>query len=119
MTITEIIGVFFIVVGVLFSVLGVLGIIRLPDTYSRLHASGKTGTLGVLGLSVGAAFIMPDATLKLLALGIFLIFSAPVASHAIAAAVHRNDPEATFTEISETEAETNGNSKGISTAEAS
>jgi len=85
----EIIGVFFLVVGVLFSILGVVGILRLPDTYTRLHASGKTSTLGVLFLALGSAFLLPSAILKLFALSIFIIFSGPVGSHAIAAALHR------------------------------
>jgi multicomponent Na+:H+ antiporter subunit G len=83
------IGAVSIVVGVIFSILGVVGILRLPDTYSRLHASGKTSTLGILFICVGTGFIIPTAFLKLLALAIFIIFSGPVGSHAIAAAVHR------------------------------
>lgn len=83
------IGAFFIIIGTIFSVLGVVGILRLPDTYTRLHASGKTSTLGVVFICLGTAFIIPNAILKLLALVVFIIFSAPVGSHAIAAAVHR------------------------------
>lgn len=87
--IAEIIGVVFIFIGVAFSALGVVGILRLPDTYSRLHASGKTSTLGVLFIGLGTVFILPGAILKIIALSIFVIFSGPVGSHAIAAAVHR------------------------------
>ena len=94
MTFNEVAGIFFVLIGVIFSALGVVGILRLEDTYSRLHASGKTGTLGVLGLCLGVGFLMPEATLKLVVLSIFLIFSAPVASHAIATSVHRSDPNA-------------------------
>ncbi len=86
----ELIGAIVIIIGVAFSFLGVLGVLRLPDTYTRLHASGKTSTLGVLFLALGVAFLLPSALPKLLALGIFVIFSAPVGSHAIAAAVHRS-----------------------------
>jgi multicomponent Na+:H+ antiporter subunit G len=89
MGLSEIIGAILLIIGALFSILGVVGILRLPDTYTRLHASGKTSTLGVLFLCAGTAVILPDATLRLIALGIFLIFSGPVGSHAIAAAVHR------------------------------
>lgn len=88
--IAELIGAFLIIVGAIFSVLGVVGILRLPDTYSRLHASGKTSTLGVLFFCFGTAFVVEGAALKLLALGIFIIFSGPVGSHAIAAALHRS-----------------------------
>lgn len=87
--ILDIIGIIFVFIGVAFSVLGVIGVLRLPDTYTRLHASGKTSTLGVLFIGLGTAFILPSATLKIIALSIFVIFSGPVGSHAIAAAVHR------------------------------
>ena len=83
------IGAGFMVLGVVFSFLGVLGILRLPDAYSRLHASGKTSTLGILFICVGTGFIIPTALLKLVALAIFIVFSGPVGSHAIAAAIHR------------------------------
>jgi len=85
----EILGAAGLILGVAFSFLGVLGVLRLPDTYTRLHASGKTSTLGILFLALGVAFLLPSALPKLIALGIFVIFSAPVGSHAIAAAVHR------------------------------
>lgn len=87
--IATILGTLFILVGVAFSVLGVIGILRLPDTFSQLHASGKTSTLGVLFICLGTAFLRPSVILELVALSIFVIFSGPVGSHAIAAAVHR------------------------------
>lgn len=87
--IADVIGAVFILLGVVFNVLGVLGILRLPDTYSRLHASGKVSALGVLLLCLGTGFLLPSAIAKLIMLSIFVIFSAPVGSHAIAAAVHR------------------------------
>jgi multicomponent Na+:H+ antiporter subunit G len=89
MIIAEIIGAILLLIGIAFSVLGVIGILRLPDTYTRLHASGKTSTLGVLFLCAATAVILPEALLKVIALSVFLIFSGPVGSHAIAAAVHR------------------------------
>lgn len=73
--ILEIIGVVFVFIGVVFSTLGVAGILRFPDTYTRLHASGKTSTLGVLFIGLGTVFILPDAFLKIVALSIFIIFS--------------------------------------------
>lgn len=88
--ILDIAGIVFIFIGVAFCTLGVVGILRLPDTYTRLHATGKTSTLGILFLGLGTAFILPSATLKIVALSIFIIFSGPVGSHAIAAAVHRS-----------------------------
>ena len=85
----ELIGIFFLLFGLFFCSVGVLGVIRMPDIYSRLHASGKVGTLGLFGLLVGAAIIMPSTILKVMALGLFVLFTSPVASHAIAASEFR------------------------------
>ncbi len=86
----ETVGALFVAVGVLFNALGVIGILRLPDTYSRLHATGKTGTLGVVMICVGVACIMPATALKAIALIVFMIFSNPLTSHAVATAVNRS-----------------------------
>ena len=80
-------GAIAIALGVFFFFTGVVGIIRLPDAFTRLHASGKVATLGLLGLLVGTAILMPAATLKVLVLGLFTLISGPVVSHAIAVAV--------------------------------
>jgi multicomponent Na+:H+ antiporter subunit G len=89
MSLIEAIGATFIVFGLLFNGLGVLGVVRLPDTYSRLHASGKTATLGVIFLCLGGAILVPGDALKLAALLLFMMFSSPVVSHAIAASMRR------------------------------
>lgn len=85
----EIIGLVILWVGVFFSAVGVLGLMRMPDLYCRLHATGKVSTVGLAGLLVGAAFIMPSGALKLLALAVFAILTLPVSTHAIAAAAYR------------------------------
>lgn len=86
----EIIGLIILWIGIFFSVVGVLGLVRMPDLYCRLHATGKVSTVGLAGLLLGAAFLMPNAALKLLALAIFAILTLPVSTHAIAAAAHRH-----------------------------
>jgi multicomponent Na+:H+ antiporter subunit G len=85
----EPLGLVFITLGVFFSTVGVIGIVRLPDVYSRIHASGKVATLGIFGLLIGTALLLPETTLKLLGLGLFLLITSPVASHAIASAAYR------------------------------
>jgi len=85
----EILGVTALIFGLFFCAVGVLGVIRLPDTLTRLHASGKVATLGVFGLLLGAALLMPSTALRLLALGLFVLLTSPVATHAIAASVYR------------------------------
>lgn len=85
----SIIGLVFLWIGVAFSAVGVLGLLRLPDMYARLHASGKVSTVGLSSLLIGAAFLMPSAALKLIALAVFALLTLPVSTHAIAAAAYR------------------------------
>jgi multicomponent Na+:H+ antiporter subunit G len=89
MNVNEVLAILAVGIGTFFSVVGIIGMIRLPDVYCRLHASGKVSTLGILGFLVGASLLMPELTLKTLALALFLVMTSPVASHAIAAAAHR------------------------------
>ncbi|MBA3868197.1 MAG: monovalent cation/H(+) antiporter subunit G [Anaerolineae bacterium] len=86
----EILGLIVLWIGIFFSIVGVLGLVRMPDLYCRLHASGKVSTVGLAGLLLGAALLMPSATLKLLALTIFAVLTLPVNTHAIAAAAYRH-----------------------------
>jgi multicomponent Na+:H+ antiporter subunit G len=86
----EIIGLIVLWGGIGFCAIGVLGVIRMPDLYCRLHASGKVSTVGLCGLLLGAALVMPSAALKLIALALFAILTLPVGTHAIAAAAYRH-----------------------------
>lgn len=84
-----IIGSVFMLAGLFFCLVGVVGIMRFPDVYARIHASGKVSSLGVIGILIGTAFLMPETALEVVVLGLFLLVSSPVASHAIALAAHR------------------------------
>lgn len=86
----EILGVFFIAAGVFFFVVGVAGLVRFPDVYMRIHASGKVSMLGIVSLLIGTAFIFPATILQAIALIIFYVAGTPVASHAVAAAAYRS-----------------------------
>jgi len=74
--------------GGAFGVLGGLGLVRFPDFYTRLHAAGVTDTLCalmiILGLILQAGFSI--LTVKLALILLFLLFTAPTASHALARA---------------------------------
>jgi multicomponent Na+:H+ antiporter subunit G len=85
-----VVGLFFILSGLFFSIVGVIGIYRLPDALSRLHASGKVSVLGLLGLLIGGGFLVPENALKFLLLGLFVLLASPVVSHAIA--LSRTEP---------------------------
>lgn len=88
----EIIGVGLLIFGMFFRVVGVVGVIRLPDAFARLHATGKAATMGLFGMLAGASFLMPALALKAFALAVFMLIAGPVVSHAIATA--QRSPEA-------------------------
>lgn len=74
-----------IICGLFFMVVGAIGLLRLPDFYTRAHASGKCDTLGE-GLMLLGFILYEGATLvslKLLLLIIFIFISSPTAVHAL------------------------------------
>lgn len=74
-----------LVSGSFFVVVGGIGLVRLPDFYSRTHAAGMTDTLGagliVLGMMVEAGWSLNLA--RLFFILVFLFFTSPTASHAL------------------------------------
>ena len=82
----------FVSAGVFFLVTGAAGLIRFPDFYTRMHASGKCDTLGVLLVLVGIA-CHEGASLtsaKILLIAAFIFVASPTATHAIARSAHRH-----------------------------
>ena len=74
--------------GVLFAVVGTVGLLRLPDFYTRLHAAGVTDILGA-GLILLGLMLQAGPTLiavKLLLIFLFLWFTGIVATHTLARA---------------------------------
>jgi multicomponent Na+:H+ antiporter subunit G len=78
-----------VIVGTFFSVVGVLGLIRLPDVYTRLQATGKVGVLGVVFLLIAVATRMRDSVGPALVLILLLLIVGPSISHAISSAGYR------------------------------
>lgn len=74
--------------GALFGILGGLGLLRFPDFYTRQHAAGMTDTLCALLIVLGLVLQsgMSMLTIKLALILLFLLFTAPVAGHALARA---------------------------------
>ena len=87
---SEIFSWIFILLGSLLILIGSIGLIRLPDFWSRLHGASITDTGGVLFLLIGMMIQAGSiwVFLKLVAIGIFLFVSSPTASHAIANAAY-------------------------------
>lgn len=89
MSIMEIIGSILIVIGSIFLFLGALGILRMPDIYNRLQAGTKATTLGAMSLILGVGFLEPSWMMKVLIIIIFIAFSNPLSSHALARAMYK------------------------------
>jgi multicomponent Na+:H+ antiporter subunit G len=87
--IVQLIAIVAVLVGTAFSILGVLGYIRLPDVYTRLHATGKVGVFGTVLLLVAAVAWTPLGWSKGLVLIGLLLLSGPVVAHALASAAYR------------------------------
>lgn len=75
--------------GCFFSLTGGVGILRMPDFYSRLHPAGKTDTLCVM-LVISGLLVQcvqydydPLVAAKLLLIAAFIFITAPTATHAI------------------------------------
>jgi multicomponent Na+:H+ antiporter subunit G len=88
-TIGYIIAIIAVLIGSVFSIVGIIGLVRLPDAYSRLHATGKVSTFGVVLLLVAAALVMPGAWGKALVMIVLLMIAGPVISHALGSAAYR------------------------------
>lgn len=77
--------------GGAFGIIGGIGMLRLPDFFSRIHAAGITDTMAagliLLGLALQSGLAL--VTVKLFLIFLFLTFTSPTASHALAkAALH-------------------------------
>jgi len=71
--------------GAFFGLVAAIGLIRLPDVYTRAHAASKSDTLGaVLSLAaVAIALNTASATIKAVFLLLFLFLTNPTAAHAV------------------------------------
>ena len=72
--------------GSIFVLIGAFGLIRLPDFYTRLHAAGITDTLGAELILLGLMFQggLSLITVKLILISLFIFFTSPTATHAVA-----------------------------------
>lgn len=87
----SIISILFVTLGIVFMLMGSIGILRLPDFYSRTHAVSKSDTLGVffviIGLIVYEGFTLSSGKLFLIVL--FIALSNPIGTHALARAAFK------------------------------
>ena len=88
-TILQFIAIIAVVGGTVFSVVAVLGYIRLPDVYTRLHATGMVSIFGVVLLLIASVIRTPVNWGHAVVLIFFILAAGPPTAHAIASAAHR------------------------------
>lgn len=80
----------FMILGFFFVMVASIGVLRLPDFYTRLHASGKSETLGVMLTLIGFAIYngFNLVSVKILLISLFVLLGNPIGTHAIARAAY-------------------------------
>jgi multicomponent Na+:H+ antiporter subunit G len=86
----EVMTALMMLLGAGFCLLGAIGMVRMPDVFTRLQAATKTGTLGVGCIMVGVALHFGDlgVAVRALLVVVFLFLTAPIAAHVIARAAY-------------------------------
>ena len=85
---TDLITAIMWIAGSAFALLAAVGVLRMPDVFTRMQASTKASTLGVGCLLVGAALQLGDLAsfIRIVSIGAFTLLTTPVAAHVIARA---------------------------------
>ncbi|MGR5065468.1 monovalent cation/H(+) antiporter subunit G [Photobacterium sp. DNB22_13_2] len=78
-----------LLLGTFFTLVASLGIVRMPDLYTRMHAATKAGTVGICFLLLAVSFSMPESSVISRVIGtiLFLFITAPVAAHLLGKAM--------------------------------
>jgi len=79
-----------IIVGSVFTLAAAIGLLRLPDVYSRMHAASKAGTVGSSLMMIALALVADDLATATRAIAgvVFFVLTAPVAAHLLARAAY-------------------------------
>lgn len=87
----EIIGLIVIAVGLVFDLVGCVGLVRMPNVYTRLQAATKCVTLGTCSILLGVLFITGFDPIgwKAIVCAVFIAVTSPTAAHALARASHK------------------------------
>lgn len=70
--------------------LGIVGIIRMPDIYTKLHGASKSVFLGIVLLSLSATTVASEAMIyRIILIVLLVVMTTPIASHVIGHAAYR------------------------------
>lgn len=88
---SELVGSIFIFLGSVFLFSAGLGLLRMPDAFTRIQTGTKATTMGATLVMIGLAIYHPDWIFKLLLIIYFVYVSNPISSHALARSGYRHD----------------------------
>jgi multicomponent Na+:H+ antiporter subunit G len=78
-----------VVVGILVTTIGVYGVVRMPDTYTRLHVASKMVFLGTMPLLLASALTGgQEVTLRVILIAFFVLLTTPVSAHLVGRAAY-------------------------------
>ena len=92
---TDIVASVMLIAGSLLAFVAAVGLLRFPDVFSRMQATSKPSTLGILLVLGGAAIVVGNAVAvaKLLLVIVLLFLTGPIGAHLIGRAVYRAGAE--------------------------
>jgi multicomponent Na+:H+ antiporter subunit G len=84
----DVVAAILLLIGSIFTLSASIGLLRLPDVYSRMHAASKAGTLGSCVILLALAVVEADISVatRVVAAIIFFIITAPISAHLLARA---------------------------------
>jgi multicomponent Na+:H+ antiporter subunit G len=87
-SVSNVVAAILLLAGSCFTLTAALGLLRLPDAYSRMHAGSKAGTLGSCVMLIAIAVVEADVSVATRALAaiVFFIITAPISAHLLARA---------------------------------
>ena len=86
----DVISTVFLAAGSLIMIIGTVGLLKFPDFYTRLHATGKCDTLGQILIIVGCMTYegLSFITIKLFFVSAFYLLAGPASTHALMKAAY-------------------------------
>ena len=98
--------------GSIFLFLGAMGVLRMPDVYNRMQAGTKATTMGSILTLLGIGLAVTEWLPKLILLVLFILFTNPISSHALARASHYSGIKLTDKSIRDNLAEDESKEEG-------
>ncbi|MDL5155343.1 monovalent cation/H(+) antiporter subunit G [Actinomycetospora termitidis] len=88
----DLVGAVFLLLGALLALAAAIGLLRLPDVLSRMHAATKPQTAGLVLVVIGAALLLRTSvdTWMLVLVGAFQLITAPVTAHLVGRLAYRS-----------------------------